>query len=475
MKLKQFAIVLLTAGSLSTACTKVLDVAPQQSIDALTAIQTADDVNQLVIGSYSLMGTGQLYGTNLFLLPDLLGSDFNAGAAAAARYATWVGTFQGQRQAFRKQMTRDNSEASRTWIAAYRTINNANLVLQNLDKVTDVAERNRLEGEALLIRGVMHFELVRLFALPWGATPNNSQAGVVIQTTASNNKDEAAAAAKPRATVAAVYAAVLADMTAAVGKLPASNGTRFNASTAQAYLSRVYLQQGNFAAARDAANAVIASGKYSLNASVAAVFSNRNTAESIFEIQQNDQNNAGQSNDGMATFYASLPGIGRADVRISNGFYNLYNDNDLRKREWYYLGTGARPADPANGVLNRYSGKWKSFSQNLPVIRLAEMYLNRAECNLRLGTAVGATPEQDLAQVRNPIRTNLPSIVNPTLADVLNERQLELAFEGHRIHDIRRLGGSVGTYAWNADILVMPIPAREVDATSGVITQNPGY
>jgi hypothetical protein len=132
------------------------------------------------------------------------------------------------------------------------------------------------------------------------------------------------------------------------------------------------------------------------------------------------------------------------------------------------VGTGSRPG-------NTYTSKWKSFSQNLPVIRIAEMYLIRAETNLRLGTTVGDTPANDLAKVRNPIRTNLAVIAAPTLADVLAERTLELAFEGLRIHDIKRLRLSVGALPWNDPKLVFPIPQREIDASEGVIVQNTGY
>jgi hypothetical protein len=103
------------------------------------------------------------------------------------------------------------------------------------------------------------------------------------------------------------------------------------------------------------------------------------------------------------------------------------------------------------------------------------MYLIRAECNLRLGSNVGATPASDLAQIRNPARVGLPVIANPTINDVLQERIRELAFEGVRIHDIKRLKQSTGTFAWNSDLLVFPIPQREVDASRGVIVQNPGY
>ena len=449
------ALIGMTAG-----CSKVLDVDPQQSIDAGTALQTDQDVDALVVGSYSIMAGGALYGTNLLMLPDLLASE---------GYCSWRGTFQGPRQVATKTMTRDNSEASRTWTAAYRAINNANLVLENLNIVKDNDLKTQLEGEALAIRGMLHFELVRLYALPFGATASNTQLGVVIKTKATTTEEQAFERL-PRNNVAEVYNAVIADLTRAASILPDDNGTRIDRFVALAMLSRVYLQQGNYQAARAAANEVISSGKYSINAAVAATFTNKNTNETIWEIQQNDQNNAGQSNDGMATFFASLPGIGRADVRMITSFINgNYPANDLRISEWYYVGTGARPG-------NTYCGKWKAFAQNLPIIRINEMYLTRAECNIRLGGApLGATPAEDLAQVRNSIRTNSVAPANPTLDNVLSERTIELAFEGLRIHDLRRLRRPTGSFEWNADRLVFPIPAREVDATEGILVQNPGY
>ncbi len=85
----------------ATACDKKLDIEPRQSIDATTAITTTEDVEAAVVGAYSIMGGGSLYGTNLFMLPDLLASE---------NYASWRGTFQGPRQVALKTMTRDNTE-----------------------------------------------------------------------------------------------------------------------------------------------------------------------------------------------------------------------------------------------------------------------------------------------------------------------------------------------------------------------------
>jgi starch-binding outer membrane protein, SusD/RagB family len=459
---------LIAAWLVFSGCSKtLLDLKPQQSIDAGTAFESDQDVDAAMIGCYSILGGGALYGTNLLLLPDLLASNSAATSTSADRYLTWQGTFTGPRQVYGKTMTRDNAEASRTWIAAYRAINTANIVIANLSKVKDTDLQAQLEGEALFVRGIMHFELVRLFALPYGATADNSQPGVVISKTANTTEAEASKKV-PRATVSQVYDAVITDLKAAINKLPEENGTRATKYTALAFLSRVYLQSGNYSEALAAANEVIESGFYGMNAAVMAVFSNKNTKESIFEIQQNEQNNAGQTNDGMATFYASISGIGRGDARVPANFpKTVYASGDLRIDEWYYQGRSGRPGT--------YCAKWKSFSQNLPIVRIAEMYLTRAECNIRLNSTVGAAPADDLYTIANELRTNSIPPANPTLADILNERYIELAYEGVRIHDIKRLRLNVGTRTWDADRLVMPIPQREIDASTGVLTQNPGY
>jgi hypothetical protein len=359
-------------------------------------------------------------------------------------------------------MTRDNSEAARTWNDAYRAINMANIVLGAINVVEDQASKDQYEGEALFIRGILHFELVRFYALPWGATPNNDHKGVVIRTEGYLNEAPAA----PRNTVAQVYAQVIADLTAARDKLPPSNGDRVTRFAALAFLSRVYLQQSNFAAAREAASEVINIGEYSMRPNILQPFTEDNADEVIWEIEQDVQNNAGDANDGLATFYSIDY---RGELLIDPEFYESYNPADKRKALWYY---------EDNGVL--FTSKWSLPSQNLPVVRLAEMYLTRAECNLRLSAEEGATPAEDLFMVRNMARVNLEPIADPTLEDILQERLHELAFEGVRIHDIKRTQGSLlrpnGTpIQWNDNDLVFPIPAQEVSASNGIIEQNPGY
>ncbi len=460
--MKKILLPISTAGMLLFAgCIKELDIQPLDAIDANIALETAEDLESAIVGAYSIMHGGALYGTNLNLVSELLGSE---------NYCQWRGTFQSYRQIMNKNMTIDNAEATRTWIAAYRAINVANNVLANLGKVEDADLRAQLEAEAKFIRGILHFELVRLYAKPWNApnTGSKSRLGVPLVLTATTN--EAAAAVKVRRnTIEEVYAQVIKDLTDAESGLPQvrQGNNRFRATTytAKAFLSRVYLQQQRYAEALQKAHEVIESNQYRLNASVTSAFRNKFTAETIFELYMNEQNNAGTANDGLTTFYASLPGIGRSDVRILAPFANLYEPDDERLTELIYIGTGRRPG-------SRQTGKWTQYEQNIPVIRLAEMYLTRAECNFRLGSNVGNTPLDDVNLIRRRARAGALSAV--TLDDIIKERSLELCFEGLRIHDLKRLEKSTGSFSFDHPKLVFPIPEREIRANSE-LEQNEGY
>ena len=451
-------------------CNDKLEIDPRQSIDALTALQTEADVESGIIGAYSRMGSGSLYGTNLNIIPELLGSD---------SYVRWAGTFQGYRQLNAKALTANNSEATRTWINTYSAINNVNNVLSNLDKVKDASLKRQFEGEALWIRGMLYFELVRLYSLPYLNGVSNDQLGIPISLTAVFNEAGASVKGK-RESVEVVYNQILKDLIKSKDLLNtiAPNNVKKDVRRASVFspmavLSRVYLTRAgtanspniNLDSAQFYADKIITSSKFAILSSLESVFTNKNSRESIFEIEQNEQNNAGQTNDGLTTFYASLVGIGRGDLRVETAFRTSYQANDKRRSELIYVGVGARPNFS-------YSGKWKTFSQNLPVIRLAEMYLTRGECAFRKGDLLNALSDINVIRRRSSATDYL--ITDLSLNNFLRERQFELAFEGSRIHDLRRLKRNTGSIVFNAPNLVLPIPEREVRANTELI-QNPGY
>ena len=105
-------------------------------------------------------------------------------------------------------------------------------------------------------------------------------------------------------------------------------------------------------------------------------------------------------------------------------------------------------------------------------MRLAEAYLTRAECNKRLSTNIGDTPENDVNLIRN--RAGLGNVVNPTLQQILDERELELAFEGQGLWDAKRLRQTVDGKPWNDNSMTFPIPQAERNINPN-LAQNPGY
>jgi hypothetical protein len=234
----------------AASCKKQLEIDPKQQIDANVALNTTADVQNALIGAYTHLATGDLYGTNLVMLPDLYASD---------SYLTWRGSFTSYRNIANKAIISNNVDVTRTWITAYAAINTANIVLSALNVVNDANTKNVIEGKALFIRGIMHFELVRLYALPYDASTPNNNLGVPIMTKpvkAVENVNNTVT----RKTVAEVYTAVENDLTTAITKLASVN----DQYAAKAFLARVYLQEGKYALARDLANDIISNGPYSL-------------------------------------------------------------------------------------------------------------------------------------------------------------------------------------------------------------------
>lgn len=447
------------------SCDKKLDIDPFQSIDASTALSTESNVTSAVVGLYATIGGSNLYGTNLILTPELMAAD---------GYINFQGTFANFRQLARRLTNSDNATAAQIWQSAYQAINQSNLIIDALPVVATPSLKSRYEGEARFVRALMYFELVRLYATQYTPGGNNSQPGVPINLVPVKTIQEASVLGS-RASVEAVYTQILADLTQAATLLPANNGTYASRFTAKALLARVYLQQGNFTAARTQANDVITGSGKTLSPTLQSVFTGRNTSETLLEIQQNDQNNAGTANAGLATLFSNIGQQGRGDIQVLTAFASQYEDSDARGRsQLIYVGTGTnRPA----GQLR--SGKYTAFGQNIPVIRLAEMYLIRAETAFRAGDAVTALA--DVNRVRARSGATLLTAATLTLNTILRERQLELAFEGFRLHDLKRTGTNIVTATTppvvvpiTSNILVLPIPKRETDLNPNLV-QNPGY
>jgi hypothetical protein len=442
------------AGSLLllSGCAGQLDVKPLNTIDASSAVATSGDVEALLVGAYDALGDADVYGGNLLRDADLLGDNGEI---------FFDGTFVAPDEIFRKSLLVNNNQAEATWLDSYRAINVVNNVLANLDVVTD-ANRDRVEGEAKFIRGTLYFELVRMYAKAWTDGTPSANPGVPLVLSPTTEITEEAKVS--RNTVAEVYAQVIKDLTEAEAKLPATNGFFATKGAAGAILSRVYLMQQRYPEAANAATRVIASNRYSL-LNTADVFDLRenqngiNTPEDIFGMQVTSQDGVNSTN----TFYGAAEYGGRGDILIENAHLALYEAGDNRAELFYQA---------QNGEI--YTAKWINQYGNVKIVRLAEMYLTRAEANFRNNSSIGAAPATDLNLIR--VRAGLAPIPAAalTLPAIMRERRLELAFEGHLIHDIKRTRGTVGALSFDSPKLIFPVPRREIDANSNLV-QNVGY
>lgn len=450
------AFLLLGIMALSS-CEKRLDIVPFQSIADDRALKTEADVLVTLVGAYDGAQSAATYGGDIMVLNELIGNTTNIN---------FTGTFAGLSDAFQTQMTADNSNAAGTWNSAYNTINRCNNVLSAVSKVTSSAtKKNSVEGEALFIRASMYFELVRLYAKFVGDGDFNTNPGVPLVLTPTGNITDANYPS--RASVKAVYDQVITDLNKAESLLPSSNGNYATKWAAAAQLSRVHLMLKNFTEATAAANRVISGSGKSLNPDFTKLwftFINNGGAtpsEYLFSMKVTAQDGTNALNTYFGRGIGSIPGTaGRSDCKIRLAHINLYETGDVRKN--FFILSGG----------NYYTQKHLDRFGDVAIIRLAEMFLTRAEGNFRLGTALGATPVSDVNRIRN--RAGLPSLITATLSDITNERYLELAFEGHNLIEAKRLQTQVGATAWNDAKLILPIPRREMDVNKN-LQQNAGY
>ena len=443
--------------SVASSCKKALEIAPVNTIEQGNALRSSKDVEAALVGSYSALGSRNLYGGRPFLMADFL---------ANTDAIEWYGTYAELTQTINKSLLKTNTFVNNVWADGYTAINDANNVLAAIDKV-DATKKSKVEGEAKFIRGSVYFDLVRLFGKAYNDGSPSTNPGVPIVLSPTVNITDGSYVS--RANVAAVYAQAIADLTDAEAKLPATNGFFATKFAAAGMLARIYLQMGNYAAAGAAANRVITSGNYNLTSTFISAFPKMpesgnsgqpadNTKEDVFAIQVRTLTGF----NGYNEFYASSTYGGRGDAVISKAWIDrTYSTDDDRINAFYDDG-------------DMFTSKFGNQYGNVPIIRLAEMYLIRAECNVRLNPAApigGQTPLQDLSVIRD--RAGLTT-TTATLTDILTERKLELAFEGFTLHDAKRTQTNIGSIQWNANQLVFPIPQIEIDANKNIV-QNPGY
>ncbi|HLL94841.1 MAG TPA: RagB/SusD family nutrient uptake outer membrane protein [Spirosoma sp.] len=448
--------VLLGAGS----CREVLQPKPVDLLVDALVLNEPNDVQPVRIGMYSALRGAAA--------PIIIAGDFTAD------YIQFNGTFNDYRELGTKQITAANGAVSALWGGLYRTIYLANFMLENLPKVVGVPEatRKQVTAEARFLRGFANF----IGTYTYGDIPQ------VTSTTQAANR------VIGRTARATILASVLADYEAALKDLPdvtsgstnvTTNATYLNKQSCQAAMARFYLYQKNWVKAEELATNVIRSGVYKLEPNYVDIVTRDFTGESILEVGYILSDDPGTSSFGLNNIL-----VGRREVIPSNQLILQLTSAEAgdRRQTITFDSKNLRGSD--NGWTVRKYGTASEDNNNIVLIRLAEMYLIRAEARAQLGRQAGATGAvADLNVLRT--RAKAAAITTTVQADVLlaveRERVYELAFEGHRWYDLVRTGRAQAVMSafspnWNSRYELWPIPQSEIQQNPTLSgQQNPGY
>ena len=483
------SVSLLTVGLwIVTACSdsEFLEVEPRSQADSQLALTTPEGLDAAVNGIYERLQSTLLYGRDFLALSEAL-SDNSQFTNKSGRLVSENRNVAGFTFA--------------NWATSYFAINQANLILDNSSKVTfaaaDTARRNQLQGQAYFLRALLYHDLMRAYAYDPGAeVASQNRGGVPLLLIGVSDQSQISLPARPA--IADVYKQIYTDLEAAISTFSRNNATApayGNRQAAQLLFSRVALYNRDYPTAiKYATDAIAGPIKLSDNATYIGGWRAPRNPESLFEIQYTVPENIGV-NTSLQTTYTTLVRVG--DRTATGGFGDLVPstafiaDLELEKsgtgqvldirRQLYELGTTGR--GPAFIECTKFLGKNGTINlDNVPVIRISEAYLNRAEAYAQTsGNTVAA-----LADV-NTIRTRsgLPALVSTDGAAILSEigrqERLEFGFEGHRWFDLKRKGLPVvkptaqgGGLAPTDFRILAPIPVNEL-STNRNIVQNFSY
>jgi len=512
--IKKSGLVLGMLALLFSSCKKQLEIDPRQSIAADGALSSREAVEAVITSVYARLKNARQYGRDMITHPEALADNGFAtnksGRLLPEANNNFGAHFTGT-----------------IWSNSYAAINQINLTLEALQTLTlspaiTTVERDRWEGQLYFLRALYLFDLARVYSyVPGAVVSAQDKGGVPIILRGISSVDSALTFRPGRAPQDDVYAQVVADFTTAQGKLLSSASVNLaNKLAAQALLARVNLYRKNYGEAKRWADSCIALAGSKMTTTTNYVNQWRvdTHGETLFQVRFATNGENIGVNESLQTSFSTLTAPG--NTAVTGGFGDLVpsisllnelgialvggnttanfalsasvstRNTDVRNL-LYEPGTTGR--GPAKVECTKFLGKNGSINlDNIPVVRISEIYLTRAEAMSTPGSSVlneaAAIADLKLLKVRrytdytgSAAETADGALTGTALLDeIIRQRRIELAFEGHRFFDLKRLGRDIvkgphyNTVAFT-DIRILPaIPQGDVDGNTN-LKQNAGY
>jgi len=453
-----------------TSCNDALDILPEDSIPAENAFTNVEDLQNGLNAIYN-----QYNPANTIDYGSTFTDDTKIGADNG-----------GQKVTFHNWVLQDNSaEAQAMWGNCYATINSINRVLQAATQITpqpgEEAQYDKILGDCYALRAFLHLEVLSYYAVDYDASAMGipySDFVIVFEQL-------------PRLTSGEVFELINQDLDTAMSLVPASASEigYVTRDFIKAVRARAALYAGDSATALSTTEDLIADYPLANQLQYVNMFGDdSDNTEVIFKFLRVDGNN--DARIGGVWYFT---GTGGAFLEMSNGFYDLVTSNASDVRQIVNIDP---ISDPANNLhfIGKYLGKGGfDYLNDIKTFRVSEMYLIRAEILAKASDYNGAALLlKDLRDARTNSDTSLSSFDNlvDAMNEILEERRLELAYEGHRYVDVKRTrsitnvgferdandcgSGTPCTLSVNDAEFTFPIPDDELNGNPN-IEQAPGY
>lgn len=486
-------------------CNDAIDIEQKGRLDAEAAFQTVNDLQSGLFGVYDQFDiTPDIAFQSIFT--DELAIGFDNGGQGLSDYGFVLNAGSTAPQTF--------------WVNGYRQLNFANRLIEaarNLPE-EEIAEDpdlyDQILGEAYALRAWGHFVLLSYFTTEY--TDDNALSIINMDFIPTIDQQLL------RNTNGETFALIDSDLTLAEGLLNQDLGVRrINRDFVAALRARIAVYRADpdnpndphWADAAAFSQQLIDRYPLANRAEYEAMFLDEDDGEVIFKLERtnndnyDDQGNTGSPEAGgwagscFAFVDATL--AGSPFFEMGRSLFNRLDPADVRYQVNVAPSSLIDPdyeinQDPARDILviQKYPGsEGQPLMNDLKIFRVSEMYLIRAEAAVAQGNlGQAASILKRLRDARFGADTPLPGLDNETqgYAAILNERRLELCFEGHRYLDLKRMGTRAGqgvlkdavdcafngacTLAADDYRFTLPLPIVEFNGNPGLREQqNPGY
>ena len=464
-RLKNKLMLILLFSAALTSCKKdFLELNPPTSLTPDKALGTEADLLVALRGAYSGLRAVDYYGRTVPVLGDIMADNAYQSSQNTNRYTLFNNY----------SFNPTDGNITGLWTSAYSVILRANNIINS--PVASTVNVDQYKGEAYAVRALSYFTLVRFFARPY--TDDPSGMGVPIVLTFDPE-------AKPaRSTIQEVYDLINADLDMAYTLMTKfTNSSQFSKYAAKGLQAKVYLTMGDYpnalTAALDVINnspfTVVTAANYKAYWTSPAIRTDK--VETLFEVSSDEVNNL--AFDALGYLYSQGGNYG--DLLMSDELYAQFEPTDVRLQLYP---TGNRPAGVPAVFVEKYPSLLGDRSDT-KVLRMSEMYLIAAEAYYMAGDEVNALLYLNYIRERRNA-TPIVATGDALFEAIIEERRLELAFEGDRYFDLQRLMRDVvrsANYPSAAQLIpysdfrrILPIPQAELDANPNIREQqNPGY